>query len=352
MSDNGYIKNSCRILSGILALAGIAMFAGCAASGPGKLQTSSYTMTASDDPMQFSDEQSREWIRQTQKLKSIMDEDYRVGPDDVLEISVFEWQMGEKTETLEFRVSETGDIVLPSIGAMNVVNKSVKEIQQALVEELESSNLIQNPRVAVSVKEYRSLRISVIGAVNLPGVYAIHQNVTTLLDMLTLAGGPSADAGRAAYVLRPDEKGKQLRVAIDLEDLLEKGNYEYNAILQGGDVIQIPRAPSFFVYGKVANPGGYTISRSLRILEAVALAGGLQWDADQSGCYIIRRFDNGNEQRIPVSITAIERGEAPNIFVHQDDVIHVPQSGGKFVMAEAWDVFRGVFTFTYRLDDN
>ena len=204
----------------------------------------------------------------------------------------------------------------------------------------------------MSVKEYRSRRIAVIGEVNAPGVYAIHENVTTLMDMLTLAGGPTREAGQTVYVLRK-EKGKfePVRIRVNMQQLFDQGSFDLNAVLQGDDIVYVPKAPLVYVYGSIRSPGGYTLGRSMRALEAIALAGGTTHEAAKRSCFIVRRKPgSAAEQVIALDLKAIESGKQADVFLQEGDVVHVPDSGTKIAGREAWDFFRGIFTFTYRLD--
>jgi polysaccharide export outer membrane protein len=333
----------------ILALLGLCM-GGCATytrnNEPSPLLHGSLV-----EPARFSDEQSRALIRQSRELLKLQKQDYLVGPDDVLAISIFEWEMHDETKTLEFRVSESGIITLPALGPVRVAGSTVQRVQQGIEKQLSKRNILQNPRVAVAINEYRSRRIAVIGAVNMPGVYAIHENVSTLMDMLTLAGGPSSEAGEAAYILRRERnESDPLRIAVDLEELLSRGNFDMNAVLQGDDVVYVPKAPLIYVYGKVQQPGGFSLTRSMRVIEAVALAGGFARHADKRNCVLIRRDQSGNENMLQLNIVRIENGKDPNIYLRAGDVLNVPGSVGKSILSELWDVIRGIFTFTYRLD--
>lgn len=325
----------------------VALLAGCA--------TYDYRYrgnASAGQPGSFSDDVSRDLVRQTRKLLVLQTQDYLVGADDVLAVSIFEWEMTEQTKTLECRVAESGIISLPVLGAVHVINKTIRQTQKTIEDRLSEMGVLQNPRVAVSVKEYRSRRISVIGAVNAPGVYAIHQNVSTLMDMLTLAGGPDNAAGQTAYVLRK-KRGKEapIRIVVDLEELFDKGNFELNAVLQGGDIVYVPRAPLIYVYGKVRSPGGFVLRRSMRVLESIALAGGFSSNADMRHCFLVRRAaGSGEELVVRLDVARIERGKDPDVFLREGDVLRVPHSRGKTVLTELWDVVRGVFTFTYRLD--
>jgi protein involved in polysaccharide export with SLBB domain len=183
-------------------------------------------------------------------------------------------------------------------------------------------------------------------------VYAIHENVTTLMDMLTLAGGPTREAGQTAHVLRK-EKGKfePVKITVNLQELFDQGSFDLNAVLQGDDIIYVPKAPLIYVYGSVNNPGGYSIGRSMRALEAIALAGGLNRDAAKKECFIVRRAGpSGAEQVIGLNLYDVECGKIQDVYLKEGDLVHVPDSGRRIFGRELWDFFRGIFTFTYRLD--
>jgi polysaccharide export outer membrane protein len=260
--------------------------------------------------------------------------------------------MTEETRTLDCRVSESGFISLPVVGVVKVANKSVQEIQKAIEEALSKLEMFQNPRVGVSVKDYRSRRIAVIGAVNAPGVYAIHENVSTLMDMLTLAGGPADNSGQIIYVLRREKGESQpVRIVVDIQELFDRGNFDLNAVLQGDDIVYVPRAPLFYVYGAVRSPGGFSLRRSIRALEALALAGGLLENADKKDCFLVRRAQAGGEQIVRLNVARIECGKDPDLFLREGDVLRVPESLGKNILTELWGVVRGIFTFTYRLNE-
>ena len=325
---------------------------GCATHGR-RAETAVPPAGGAEQTAAFSDEISRDVVRQTRELLRLREADYRIGPEDVLEISIFEWEMSEQTKTLEFRVAQTGVISLPSIGVVQVGDKSVQDIQAIIEKKLAADGVLQNPRVGVAVKEFRSRRIAVIGEVNAPGVYAIQQNVTTLMDMLTLAGGPTRNAGQIAQILRK-EKGKfdPVRITVNLKQLFEEGIFDLNAVLQGDDIVFVPNAPLMYVYGSVKAPGGYTLNRSIRALEAIALAGGLNKDADKRHSFLVRRDGPmGIEQVIALDLLDIERGKQRDVFLQEGDVLHVPDSAARIALSEAWSVFRGIFTFTYRLDN-
>lgn len=306
-----------------------------------------------EEPAFFSDDESVSQVLATKELLKLQSEEYQVGPDDVLDVSVFEWETNDQTKTLQFRVSETGVIALPMVGALHVAGMSVQEIQKAIETALKEGGVLQNPRVGVWVGEFRSRQISVIGSVHQPGSYAIHQNVSTLLDMISLAGGPLDNAGGIAYVIRNSGKGKAPeRIKIDLDELLQRGQSDLNPVLGAGDVVFVPKAPLIYVYGSVRQAGGFTFRKQLRVLESIALAGGFTDMASATDVTLIRRLENGGERAYTIDVTRIEAGKDPNIFMRDGDVLRVHDSPPKRIWDEITTLVRGLFSFSYRLNPN
>lgn len=308
--------------------------------------------TSREEPALFSDETSVAQIKaSTQAFLPLQNLEYQVGPDDVLEISVFEWEEKERTKTLQLRVSELGIISLPSVGPLRVAGHSVQEIQRLIEKILVARNVLQEPRVGVWVSEFRSRQISVIGAVSQPGSYAIHQNVSSLLSMLSLAGGPLDSAANTAYVIRASTNSQStVRIKVDLEELLHDASSDLNLVLIPGDVVFLPRAPHIYVYGAVHQPGAFTFRKQLRLLESIALAGGVTSMSDPSHATLTRRNENGTEQIYLVDLPRIEAGRDPNVFLRDGDILRIPESRPKRLFTAFLDLFRGLFTFSYRVN--
>ena len=109
--------------------------------------------------------------------------DYKIGPEDLLEISVFEEEKLNKI----VRVSSQGNISLPLLGIIRVKGLTATELEKE-IRDLLAEKYLQDPHVSVFIKEYRNQRISVIGAVEKPGVFDV-TGQKTILDMLAMAGG-------------------------------------------------------------------------------------------------------------------------------------------------------------------
>ena len=355
----------------IAAIAAFAAFAaGCATVGGSAARQVNAAALA--PRISYTDDVSRLLAQRSLELLKQRTEDYRVGPEDVLEISIFEWELREETKTSEFRVSEGGVIALPIIGELKVGGKTVEEIKKQIETSLKEGQVLKDPRVAVTIKEFRSKRVAVVGAVSDPGVYTLRQNVTTLLDVLSLAGGVNERAGYVLYVvrtqatgsagvapapeagtmpaLRPDAGPQTNVITIDLFELLENGNLALNVVLTNGDVVNVPEAKKFSVVGYVREPGSFPLKKPTTVLEGIAMARGLQErEASPADC-ILKRYTATGEEIIPLNLEAISAGRRPNLYLMANDVIDVRQTLVRKVGLEVLDFVKSVFNVGYTLN--
>src|SRR3984893_2108883 len=220
---------------------------------------------------------------------SVKQGDYVIGSGDLLGVEVFD--VPELSR--DVRVNETGFISLPLIPVkVHVVGLTTFQLQDKLAELLQSNGLVSTPQVSVILKEQHSQPITVIGSVKSPMVIqAVRQ--TTLLQVLSQAGGVSDDAGSIVVITRPasapDEPGKTdaadaakvpsepQTFMISLNDLLDTGTSTFNIPVLGGDVVSVPRAGIIYVVGAVQRPGGFVMQSDrdrMTTLKILSLAGG------------------------------------------------------------------------------
>ncbi len=283
--------------------------------------------------------------------------DYRIGPEDLLEISVYEDEKLNKT----VRVSSQGEISLPLLGVLKVEGLTAVQLERE-IRDLLSERYYQNPHVTVFIKEYRSHRISVIGAVEKPGVYDV-MGERTLLESLALAGGLKEDAGQLLFLIRlspsderglnkkeRSEEGRPETFVVDLEELLLKGNLSLNLPVKHGDVINIPVSGKVFVGGEVNRPGGFHLKgKKMTVSQAIAMAEGLKPKANPSGTVIFRYGQGDREEILPVDVNAIHRGESKDVYLKENDIVIVPKSGVKSFLIELRDTVRGLVGFGFSL---
>ncbi len=163
--------------------------------------------------------------------------DYIIGPEDLLEVSVFELEGLNKT----VRVSEEGMITLPLLGEVRAeghTRRGLEEVVRNLLEE----KYINSPQVSVFIREFRSRSVSVIGSVQKPGTYKLLGS-RTLIHMISEAGGLTDNAGPELYVIRIGADGESRRITVNIDELMIQGRSELNIQVQSGDVINIPADP-------------------------------------------------------------------------------------------------------------
>lgn len=252
-------------------------------------------------------------------------QDYRIGKDDLIEVAVFEApELGGAS-----RVTATGKVTLPLIGAVDVSGHTVPEVEEA-VEQALKEKYVNDPHVTVFLREYASQPVSVIGAVKLPGIYQI-KGEKSLLDMLAMAQGFDGEAGNTIQIIRakspgsgPDEPAE--RVSVNAQDLIENGKTELNVAIHAGDTINVLRAGSVFVVGEVNRPNEFVLrnGKNVTLTQALALANGFSKDAKKDKCTVIRYHKDGSKEEIKADAGKILRGQADDITMLPNDILFVP----------------------------
>lgn len=319
-----------------------------------------FGMPASPDQEKYeTSQQTNAKIQQLAALSRAHPSDMPVGSGDLLHIDVFD--VPELSR--EVRVSDTGDISYPLIpGKIAVAGLTTFQLEAMLEQLLIENGLVTHPQVSVFVKEQNSQPVTVVGAVQHTMVYQVFRP-TTLLEVLSAAGGISDDAGSVVIVTRPlpasapkmvaasasGPAGKaetaegapgpdEEKITIRLQDLLESGNSVYDIPIFGGDTITVPHAGIVYVMGSgVTQPGGYVLQshgEQVTVLKAIALAHGLTTFAKADSAVIMRTNPNtGQKQTIPVRLKLIEKRRASDVPLESNDILYVPDSKGKKALA-------------------
>ena len=269
-------------------------------------------------------------------------QEYRIGKDDLIEITVFEVPELGSTP----RVTAAGTISLPLIGPIEVAGHTPQELERSIEEALKK-NYVNDPHVTVFVREYASQPVSLIGAVKVPGIYQI-KGRKFLLDMLAMAQGIDQSAGSIIQVVRSksvvgefsnqdSDAGETLTIGI--EDLFENGKTELNIPIFAGDVINVLRAGSVFVVGEVVRPNEFVLrnGKNITVAQAVALANGFTKEAKKSDCIIVRYHRDGTKEEIPVDTGKVLRGDAVDVPMLPNDILFVPANKVKTGLLRALD---------------
>lgn len=163
--------------------------------------------------------------------------DYRIGPEDLLEVQVFGVDQLSRT----VRVNARGQVSLPLIGAIEVAGMTAQEAERAITAKLAESYL-QNPQVSLFIKEFTTQRVTIEGAVNRPGVYPL-RGQSTLLTSIALAGGQGGLSDMSEVMLfRADAAGKRVATVHDVERI-RRGEAE-DPPIYNDDLIVVNRSPS------------------------------------------------------------------------------------------------------------
>lgn len=163
--------------------------------------------------------------------RSVPPETYRIGPEDMLQISVW------KNETMSHAVPvrPDGKISLPLLNDVQAGGFTALELREILTKKL--AEYMPNPEVAVIVTDVRSYKVSVVGEVARPGRYDL-KTWTTVLDVLAMAGGFTQFASRSRIlILQPDGKGMK-RIPFNYNKVV--GGEQENFYVRNGDVIMVP----------------------------------------------------------------------------------------------------------------
>lgn len=155
---------------------------------------------------------------------------YKIGPHDVVEISVF--KVPELSKSAQ--VSDIGTVNLPLLGEVPAASKTAQELERDLTKRL-GAKYLQNPQVTVFVREYNSQRITVEGAVKKPGVYPL-RGKTSLLQTIAQAEGFGDTADTTVVIFRQSEKGRSA-ARFDVSEI-RSGTAE-DPVLQSGDVVVV-----------------------------------------------------------------------------------------------------------------
>jgi polysaccharide export outer membrane protein len=252
--------------------------------------------------------------------------DYKIGAQDVLEISV----VGLQEYPVTARVTEDGKITIPLLREVEVGGFSTSELERKLAELLEE-RFLQNPQVSVFIREFQSKLVFVTGAVINQGPLELIGN-QRLMQVISRAGGLGPDAGEEIIVIRTLPDGNTRTIRISIEDLFVRGDADLNIPLRPDDSINVlvDKIVHVYVMGRVNTPGRLEIKISdlagFTLLKAIAQAGGFAERAAKGSVKIKRKGPDGKEEEIEVNCKDIIKGKKPDILLKEDDWIYIPET--------------------------
>ncbi|ABB73550.1 polysaccharide export outer membrane protein [Nitrosospira multiformis ATCC 25196] len=237
--------------------------------------------------------------------------DYPLGPGDILRIQVFQ----NPDLTTETRVSESGSITFPLVGALEVGGLSVASAENKLAAALKKGGFIKQPQVTIVLLQMRGSQVSVLGQVNRPGRFPL-ETLSRVSDMLAAAGG-TTPLGDDFAIVTGTRNGQAFRKVIDIPALYLEERSDEDIILAGGDTIYVHRAPVFYIYGEAQRPGAYRIERGMTVMQALAQGGGPTPRGSEWWLRLHRRNADGVVEKLSPDMTDA---------VQPNDIIYVRES--------------------------
>jgi polysaccharide biosynthesis/export protein len=254
----------------------------------------------------------------------------KIGVDDLIGVSVYD--APELTRTV--RVSGEGTIRLPLLKQkLKAGGLLPSELEAVIVAALRDENVFVEPIVTVTVVEYRSRPVKVVGAVKAPLTFQV-AGATTLLDALSLAGGLSDSAGPEILISGPHLGAGQnpppLRRRVQVKDLIEGTTPDLNIRLEGGEEIRVPDAGRVYVVGNVRKPGVFPIrdASHTSVLKVLALSEGLAPFATKMAYIYRQEGAAGGKTQLPVELSKIMQRKAPDVPLVANDILYIPDNKG------------------------
>jgi polysaccharide export outer membrane protein len=291
----------------------------------------------------------------------------RIDRGDVLEVSIAAALGADAITRFPVRVGETGDAFLPEIGSLPLAGLELLGGEQMIAAACVHRGLYRQPQVTVTMRQKAINRLTVVGAVRDPGVYELPRQASYLMSALVAAGGLADDAGTGVEIRRPALAGHGDRatlasyqsgssetagiqsaddakyaaeghvqvVRLDLANethLGPTGNY-----LGDGTVIRVERRhpEPVQVIGLVRKAGqyDYPVNHELRVLGAIAMAGGLTHQVADK-VYVIRKTEEAGNPTvlIEVSLHRAKRHIGENLRLAPGDIVSIEHTPITIVM--------------------
>jgi polysaccharide export outer membrane protein len=243
-----------------------------------------------------------------------------IGPGDQLHIQVFDTPEMEQLP----RVTDAGTIPLLFVGDVKVAGMTPGDAAHEIEEALKAKHLMLTPQVAITVQQFATQNVYVMGQVNTPGAYPI-TTPSSVVSVLALAGGMADAADRHIMIERHSDPSQ--RVSYFLSNRSDEA-LNNDVLVFPGDTVLVPKVGIVYVLGDVGKPGGYpmmTNDSQMTVLQALAMAGSANKTSLLSKAKLIRHTPNG-PQEVPMVLASMQKGKDQDIQMQPDDVLYIPSS--------------------------
>ena len=275
--------------------------------------------------------------------------DYVLGPGDQLSLVVE--NLSDDFANKIFRIDLGGDINLPLAGRLHAAGLTIPQFEVEIQQQL--ARYVKDPQVVVSIAEFNSQPVSILGAVNNAGVKQIVGR-KTLFEVLSLAGGLRPDAGSVIRITRsldrgpiplpdakPDPTGQFTVASVNVKAVLNATDPAQNIVILPGDIISVSKGDVIYAVGSVTKPGGFPLNQDLTLsaLQVLSLAGGLTNTAALEKAHILRSVPGSSQPtEIAVNLKRIMAGKAPDLPLQPNDILFVPNSAARTYTYKAIDI--------------
>ena len=264
---------------------------------------------------------------------------YILGPGDQLSFFVSDL---DEFANRTFSVDALGEVHLPLIGQIHAAGLTASDLAKEMTEHLKK--FVRRPEVVANISSFQSQPVSVLGAVNSPGVRQL-EGTKSLMEMLSLAGGLRPNAGNTITITRDSRMGpiplpkaeenpsKKFSVAsLKVKPLISSANPDENITVKAHDVITVSTADVVYAVGSINKPGGFVLgeNETLSALQVVSLAEGLQKTAAADKAKILRQVPGTTTRtEIPVNLKLLLAGKNSDVALRSNDILFVPTSLAK-----------------------
>jgi polysaccharide export outer membrane protein len=199
---------------------------------------------------------------------------------------------------------------------------TIGKAEEQIAAALKKGTFVKEPQVNIVLVQVRGNQVSVLGQVNRPGRFPLETFNSRVSELLAMAGGIMGGAGASAggadtIIVTGTRDGKPFRKEIDVAQMYLHNRPEDDIQVSAGDVIYVPAAPVFYIYGEVQRPGSFRIERGMTIQQALAQGGGPTIRGTERRLKVNRKEADGR---------VIALNPAPSDPVQPNDVIFVRES--------------------------
>jgi polysaccharide biosynthesis/export protein len=256
-------------------------------------------------------------------------ESLTIGPGDLVHVKVLEASELEQSA----RVTDAGTLTLILGGRVHVAGLAPSDAALAIERVLVEGHYVLTPHVTVTLEQTATQSVTIMGQVRSPGSYAIGTS-RPILDVLALAGGLTDLADRKITIQRHATSERITYV----ESNSPNAALDASVSVLPGDTVIVPKADVVYILGDVNRPGGIAIvtnDSKLSVVQAISLAGGTPPNAVPSHTRLLRKQADGSRVEIPLQLSAMQKGNAPDMQLQADDIVYVPFSYARNMAVEA-----------------